>query len=194
MMKKAILSVVLVALLVASLVMLSCKHLGMKASQAKELQPCQVAVPIVETIYAGKECVCFSPVFELYNPNEQGIFLSKFTYELDVGDFYFSGQQVPVSLYIPPKGKASFVGALPAAWVGMSLWLMQVKGVSMAQAMKEVVSLWKAWGAKLFNPKLKEAWKKAKAHSPDFVFYGECEISADGVSTRHTYKVTYAVQ
>jgi hypothetical protein len=192
-MKKTISSRSLVAFLVASMAILACQFTVIQPVAAQELKPCQVTVLIVETIFAGKECVCFSPGFELYNPNDKGVYLSKFSYELDVGDHYFSGQQIPVSLYIPPKKKASFVGALPASWVGMSLWLMQIKGISMAQGMKEVVPLWKVWGGKLFNPKLKEVWGKAKAQSPEFIFTGECEISSDGVTKAFPYKAAWTM-
>jgi hypothetical protein len=182
-----------VSVLLVSAMMLACQHLEMQSSGTEELKPCQISVPIVETIYAGQECVCFSPIFECYNPNGQGVYLNKFSYELDVGDFYFSGQQIPVYLYIPPGEKASFSGALPAAWAGMSLWLMQIKGVSMAQGMQEVVPLWKAWGGKLFNPKLEEVWKKAEAKSPVFSFKGKYEIASDGVSSSFSYETSYAM-
>ena len=193
-MKKAILLSSLVVLMSASMAIVACSFIGIQPVTAQELKPCQVTVPVVETIYAGKECVCFSPVFELHNPNTEGVYLSKFSYELDVGDYYLSGQQIPVSLYIPPKKKASFVGALPASWSGMSLWLMQIKGISMAQGIAEVVPLWKVWGGKLFNPKLKEVWGKAKAQSPKFIFTGKGEISSDGVTKEFPYKATWTME
>lgn len=182
----------LVTLLMVSLIFLAGQFVAVQSVTAKDLKSCQVAVSIVETIYAGKECVCFSPVFEIYNPNRQNVLLSKFSYELNVGNFYFSGQQIPLNLYIPPKKKVSFVGAVPAGWTGMSLWLMQVKGISMGEAMVEVIPLWKDWGAKLFNPKLKEAWGKAKAQCPPFIFNGEYEISSDEITSKFTYEAAWS--
>jgi|GEM_PF-5106741 len=183
-----------VAILVVCIALFSWQLSADRVVAASEIKPCQITVLIVETIYAGQECVIFSPVFKMSNPNAQGIYLSSFSYELDVGDFYFSGQQIPVSLYIPSNSEISFVGAVPASWTGMSMWLMQRKGISMAKGMQEVLPLWKAWGAKLFKPELKEAWEKATAHSPDFIFKGEYEISVgDDASSKFSYKANWTM-
>lgn len=164
------------------------------AAYAKDLEPCKVNVSIIETVYAGKEVVCFSPVFKIYNPNNQGLHMDKFNYELNVGDFYFAGQQIPVSFYIPSKTEASFAGALPASWAGMSLWLMQIKGISMGEGMKEVIPLWKKWGGKLFNPKLKEAWENAEAQCPPFTFNGNYEVRVDEKEASYPFETSWSME
>lgn len=189
-MKKAIFTISSMFLLA---VFVACTHLNALQPGAKGLNPCQVKVAIVETVFAGSECVCFSPVFELYNPNSVGIHLEKFGYELNVGDFYFSGQQIPVSVNINPKGRATFSGAIAAEWASMSIWLMQIKGISMAEGMNQVIPLWKAWGAKLFNPKLREAWDKAKPQKTDFIFNGEYNVTFNGETTRFPYETSYSI-
>jgi len=193
-MKKEYLSSLRVLLVVASVTVLGCQHVETVSSTGESLKPCRVSVSIVETIYAGRECVFISPVFELRNPNPQGIYLDKFSYELNVRDFFFAGQQVPVRLFIPGGEKGSFVGALPAEWNVMSMWLMQTQGIGREESMQRVVPLWKAWGAILFEPKFKGVWENVKPESHEFVFEGEYEIRAGDMISKFPYKASWISQ
>lgn len=165
-----------------------------KEVKGKEIAPCEVNIKYIETIYTGKEGIFFSPIFEIYNSSTRSLQLSYFSYELKVNDFFFAGQQVPASIYLPPKGTGTICGALAANWLDMSLWTMQEKGVGMGEAIKVVIPFWKSWGGKLFNPKLKEFWQKTETFTTEFLFNGHIELSAKEQMIEQNFTVSWEMK
>lgn len=174
------------------LLLCACATGPLTGGTESKIKPCDVIVPIVENIFLGKESVTLAPAFQISNPNDFQVSVKSLSYEVSIMPWYLGGDNKSLDLYVPAKGKITVSGAFPIKWVDMSLYIMQIKGVSMAQAMGMVLPVWKGLNGELFNDKLKEDWGKAPAEHPLFSFKGQLHtMSPGGQELRSDYSTTF---
>ncbi|MBE9570404.1 MAG: hypothetical protein IMF11_07250 [Proteobacteria bacterium] len=168
--------------------------LTIAGASAGEIKACQVRIPLIENIYTGKESISLAPNFEISNPNNFPVTVKELEYEIFLKDMLCDGKNLILNYYIPAKGKIVVSSAFPVTWVDMVLWVWQTKGVSMSDAIKEVLPIWKNLNGKLFNPKLKKLWDQIPSEHPLFNLKGQINIIGPGGKTLASeYSTTWSM-
>lgn len=190
-------SFVLSVMVAAVLLMISaCTSPYISEAGKTEIKPCQVSVPMIEQIFAGKESVSIAPYFKISNPNDFPVTLSELRYRVYLmdKDYLCDGKGLDLNYIIPAKGDVTVSSAFAVQWVNLAMWLWDQQGKTMPVAVKDMLPLWKGLNGKLFNPKMKKLWDPIPIKHPVFDIDGEIDILRPGGEiVTYNYETTWTM-
>jgi len=128
---------------------------------AAELKPVTVSLADVYTVFGGKESITLQADFKVKNPNTTEVKLDSFEFTLAANDKNFGYLQTANDYYIPADTEIVVSGVVSVPFSNVVSEMVMGKGLSAADATKEVLPYWKKMGGVNPSDPMKPVWDAA---------------------------------